>query len=165
MTQSCPFTAEEIIDSFGKEIWYLCLLYVKDRHLAEDAFQIILSKAWEKRFTFQENSSLKTWVMQIAVNTCKNMLRSSWFKVMKKSLPEEMLFAAPAADDTERREVRNAVLQLSTKYREVILLYYFQGMKISEIASALNMKEPTVSTRLKRAREALGKALKGGMEE
>ena len=160
----CCFTMEEIIDDFGKEIWYLCLMYVKDRHLAEDVFQIALTKAWQKRFSFRGESSLKTWVMQIAANTCRNMLRTQWFKGMKKSLPEEMLFSTPAADDSERREVRQAVLQLPAKYREMILLYYFQGMKIHEIASALNMKEGTVSTRLKRARDLLGKELKEEME-
>ena len=163
-TNVCCFTMEEIIDDFGKEIWYLCLMYLKDRHLAEDAFQIAMQKTWEKRFTFRGESSLKTWVMQIAANTCRNMLRSQWFKLMKKSLPEEMLFAAPANDDSRQREVRQAVWLLPQKYREMILLYYFQGMKIHEIASALNMKEATVSTRLKRARDLLGKELKEEME-
>ena len=46
----------------------------------------------------------------------------------------------------------------------MILLYYFQGMRIHEIASALHMKEGTVSTRLKRARDLLGKELKEEME-
>lgn len=160
-----PFTAEELIDSFGKDIWYLCLMYLKDKGLAEDAFQITLFKAWEKRFTYRGESSLKTWVMQIAANSCKNMLRSAYLRGIKRTLPEEALFSVPAKDESERREVRRAVLKLPVKYREVILLYYFQGMKTAEIAAALKLKEPTVSTRLKRARDALGKSLKGGMEE
>ena len=162
--ESCCFTMEEIIDDFGKEIWYLCLMYMKDRHLAEDAFQTAMQKTWEKRSSFRGESSLKTWVMQITANTCRNMLRAPWFKLMKKSLSEEMLFSTAAEDHTGRQEVRQAVLQLPAKYREMILLYYFQGMKIHEIASALNMKESTVSTRLKRAREILGKKLKEEME-
>lgn len=162
---SCRFTMEEVLDSYGREIWYLCLMYLKDYHLAEDAFQIAMTKVWEKRSTFRGDSSLKTWLMQITANTCRNMLRAQWFKVMKRSLPEEMLFATAAEDDSERREVRQAVLLLPVKYREVILLYYFQGMKIHEIAAALKMKEPTVSTRLKRARDMLAQQLKGGMEE
>lgn len=165
MEKECCFTAEEIIHDYGREIWYLCLMYLKDRHLAEDAFQLAVSRAWEKRFTFRGESSLKTWLMQIAANTCRNMLRSQWFRVMKKSLPEEALFATPAEDDSERRQVRQAVLTLPAKYREIILLYYFQGMKTHEIALALKMKDATVSTRLKRARELLSRELKGGMDE
>lgn len=160
----CCFTMEEILDQYGREVWYLCLMYLKNRFLAEDAFQTAMMKIWEKRSTFRGDSSLKTWVMQIAANTCRNVLRSSWFRRMKTFLPEEVLFSIPASDDAERREVRQAVLQLPPKYREVILLYYFQGMKIHEIASALNMKEPTVSTRLKRARDILARQLKGGLE-
>ena len=163
-TEDGCFTIEEIIDGYGREIWYLCLMYLKDRQLAEDAFQTAITRVWEKRASFRGESSLKTWVMHIAANTCRNMLRSPWFRLMKKSMPEEMLFATPAADDSERREVRQAILHLPLKYREMILLYYFQGMKIREIADALNMKEATVSTRLKRAREILGKELKEEMD-
>ncbi|MBE5784020.1 MAG: sigma-70 family RNA polymerase sigma factor [Clostridiales bacterium] len=155
---------EEIIDSYGREIWYLCLMYLKDRHLAEDAFQIALTRVWEKLDTFQGKSTLKTWIMQIAANTCRNMLRTGWYRLLKKTGPEEMLFDQAAKDDTEKREVRQAVLQLPVKYREIILLYYFQGFKIHEIASALGIREGTVSTRLKRARALLAQELKGGVE-
>jgi len=165
VTATCPFTMEEILDEYGKDVWYLCLMYLKNRSLAEDAFQTVMIKIWEKRSTFRGDSSLKTWVMQITANTCRNVLRSAWFRRLKTTLPEEALFSAAVSDDTERREVRQAVLHLPDKYREVILLYYFQGMKIHEIASTLKMKEPTVSTRLKRARDMLAPQLKGGMEE
>ena len=161
----CCFTMEEILDQYGRDVWYLCLMYLKNKSLAEDAFQTAMMKIWEKRSTFRGDSSLKTWVMQITANTCRNVLRSAWFRRMKMALPEEALFSTPASDDTDRREVRQAVLQLPPKYREMILLYYFQGMKIHEMADALNMKEPTVSTRLKRAREILARQLKGGLEE
>ena len=64
---------EEIIDNYGREIWYLCLMYLKDRHLAEDAFQITLTRVWRKLDTFQGKSALKTWIMQIAANTWDSM--------------------------------------------------------------------------------------------
>lgn len=162
---SCPFTMEEILDVYGKDLWYLCLMYLKDRHLAEDAFQTIMMKIWEKRFSFRGDSSPKTWLMQIAANTCRNILRSAWFRFRKKQLPEESLFVLPSKETENQAEVRRAVLDLPAKYREVILLYYFQGIKIHEIATILNIKEPTVSTRLRRARETLAQQLKGGMEE
>ena len=53
------------------------------------------------------------------------------------------------------------VLALKPKYREVILLYYYQDLKISEIAQALQAPESTISVRLKRAREQLKKRLEG----
>ena len=156
---------EEIMNGYGRDVWYLCLMYMKDRHLAEDAFQITMLKAWQGLGAFRGESSLKTWIMRIAANACRNLLRTGWYRLLKKSDPEEMLFDQAARDNTEKRQVRAAVLGLPVKYREMILLYYFQGMKIHEIASALRMKEGTVSSRLKRARDLLAHELKGGVEE
>ena len=63
----------------------------------------------------------------------------------------------PKEDDTLLREIMN----LKPKYKEVILLFYYQDMKISEIARVLDAPESTVSVRLKRAREQLKKRLEG----
>ena len=64
---------------------------------------------------------------------------------------------SPHEDDTLLREIMN----LKPKYKEVILLFYYQDMKISEIARVLDAPESTVSVRLKRAREQLKKRLEG----
>ena len=60
-------------------------------------------------------------------------------------------------DDT----VINAVCSLKPKYKEVILLFYYQEMKAKDIANILNISESAVTVRLTRAREQLKKSLKG----
>ena len=67
---------EELIDLYGDAILRLCILYLGDRQLAEDAFQETFLKAWEKWDGFRGESSVKTWLTRIAVNTCRDMLRS-----------------------------------------------------------------------------------------
>ena len=67
---------EEMIARYGGEILRLCLLYLGDRQLAEDAFQETFVKAWKGRDAFRGESSEKTWLSRIAVNTCRDMLRS-----------------------------------------------------------------------------------------
>ena len=64
-------------------------------------------------------------------------------------------------DDTLLQEI----MRLKPKYKEVVLLFYYQDMKISEIARVLNAPESTVSVRLKRAREQLKKRLEGWYAE
>ncbi|HIZ30962.1 MAG TPA: RNA polymerase subunit sigma-24, partial [Candidatus Fournierella merdipullorum] len=51
------------------------------------------------------------------------------------------------------------------KYKEVILLHYYQQLKVNEIAAVLGAPQSTVSIRLRRAREALKKRLEGGPNE
>lgn len=150
---------EGLIDRYGGDILRLCCLYLGDRQLAEDAFQETFVKAWRQQDTFRGESSEKTWLSHIAVNTCRDMLRSGWFRMMKRSEPVEHLFDLAAPEPPDAAPVRDAVLSLPGKYREVIVLYYDQEMKIREIAQALSLPANSVSTRLRRARALLAKAL------
>lgn len=161
-----PVEIEELIDLYGDDVFRLCLSYLGDRQLAEDAFQETFLKAWKAREHFRGESSEKTWLASIAVNTCRDMLRSGWFRMRRKSAPiDELLdLAADAPTAAEDSPVRAAVLALPGKYREVIVLYYDQNMKLKEIAQLLRLSVNTVSTRLNRARKLLQKALKGEIE-
>ena len=150
---------EEMIARYGAGILRLCLLYLGDRQLAEDAFQETFVKAWRRQDTFRGESSIKTWLSHIAVNTCRDMLRRGWFRLMKRSEPIESLFALAAPQEEARADVRDAVLALPGKYREVIVLYYDQEMTLKEIAATTGMTVNSVSTRLRRARALLRKAL------
>lgn len=156
---------EEIIERYGDDVFRLCLLYLGNRQLAEDAFQTTMLKTWQQMDSFRSDSSLKTWMMHIAANTCRDVLRSGWFRMWKKSQPEDALFdiAAPQAED--HSEVRSAVLALPGIYREAVVLHYYKGMSIREMAQCLHLPVSSVSTRLRRARMLLGKTLKGGWEE
>ena len=157
---------EELIDLYGNAVLRLCTLYLGDRHLAEDAFQETFLKAWKKRDSFRGESSIKTWLMHIAVNTCRDMLRSGWFRTMRRSQPVETLLSLSSGGDLqEETAVRDAVLHLPGIYREVILLHYDQGMNTREIAASLGLSPNSVSTRLRRARALLEKELKEGIDE
>ena len=144
-----------MIARYGDGILRLCLVYLGDRQLAEDAFQETFVKAWRKRDAFRGESCEKTWLSQIAVNTCRDMLRSGWFRMMKRSEPVERLFDLAAPQRDVDFSVRDAVLSLPGKYREVIVLYYDQEMKLREIAELLGLPVNSVSTRLRRARALL----------
>jgi len=144
-----------MIARYGDGILRLCLLYLGDRQLAEDAFQETFVKAWKNRNAFRGESSEKTWLSHIAVNTCRDMMRSGWFRLLKRSEPEEKLFDIAAPQQEKDTSVRDAILSLPGKYREVIVLYYDQEMKLREIADLLGLPVNSVSTRLRRARTLL----------
>lgn len=156
---------EELIERYGNDILRLCAVYLGDHQLAQDAFQETFLKAWKGLDNFRGDSSEKTWLSRIAVNTCRDLLRSGWLRMLKKSKPmEEIMELAAPAPNPEAAAVREATLALHGKYREVIVLYYYQGMQISEIAKVLNLPENTVSTRLRRARVQLGRLLREEVE-
>lgn len=159
---------EALIERYGTHLLRLCTLYLKDAALAEDALQDTFVKAWEKYETFQGKASEKTWLTSIAVNVCKNYLRSPWNRRVNVSDLTQII--GQTEDEfsmaDSHMDVMNAVLALKERYRVVILLYYYEELSVKEMAQMLSCKEATIMTRLKRARDYLAKAIKkeGGFE-
>ena len=148
-----------LMENHGRELKRLCFLYLKDLALAEDAAQETFLNAYKALDSFRGESSEKTWLTRIAVNVCRDMQRSAWWrhtdrKVSLDSLPEPSApFQTP--DPTVMREI----MALPTRHREVILLRYYQEMEIADIALALSIPEGTVKSRLSRARDKLATKL------
>lgn len=140
---------------YGDQLTRLCYLSLGDLAMAEDAVQETFVKAFRHMDSFRGESGEKTWLFAIAINTCRDFRRTAWFsRIDRRVTPEDLPEAAvpfTAADDTLMR----AILKLKPKYKEVILLYYYQQWKLSDIAGALSLPVNTVSTRLRRAREML----------
>ena len=152
-------TVEELIDQHGDDIFRLCLLYMGERQLAEDAFQETFVRAWRHLSAFRGESSVKTWLSHIAVNVCRDMLRTPWLRMRRSARSVEEMEHLPAPDATPRHELMDAIRALPDKYREVIVLVYVQDMKLREAAAQLRLPVPTVSTRLRRARARLAQLL------
>lgn len=148
-----------LMDQYEGTLHRLCCAYLRDASLAQDAVQETFVKAYRHMDGFRGASSERTWLMRIAINTCKDMHRQSWFRFVDRSVTPEDL-PEPAAPMTEEQtELWRQVTALPRKYKEVVLLYYDQGMTMSEVAESLGIPRRTVSDRLKRAREALRMAM------
>ncbi|MFC4022399.1 sigma-70 family RNA polymerase sigma factor [Oceanobacillus longus] len=153
-----------IMDIYGNEIKRLIYTYVNSVAETDDITQEVFVTIYQKLDTFQRKSSLKTWIYSIAINKCKDYLRS--WQSRNKRLKEKMLQQVDQVEveDTpeeliikknESNLILNQVLKLPIKYREVIILYYFKELSVKEISNSLHMKEVSIRTRLQRAREKL----------
>jgi RNA polymerase sigma-70 factor (ECF subfamily) len=144
---------ERIINEYGNSLLKLGFLYLGDVQLAQDALQDTLLKTAASLSRFKGESSEKTWITRIMINTCKNYRRTNW---MKRVTLSEALNEIPAEQTAKSNDgLIEAVMALPAKYREVILLYYYQEMQTREIAKVIHRAESTVSVRLMRARKML----------
>lgn len=153
---------EKIIDEHAEHLLRLAYFYVKDRHAAEDIVQEVFIKFSLQ--AYEERGHLRAYLSTLTINKSKDYLKSWHYK---KIIVQEKLFLGRAKvhrdeliEAEERSKIGAAILALSLQYREPILLYYYEEMKIAEIAIVLNIPENTVKTRLRRAREALKPFLK-----
>lgn len=151
--------------TYEKDLLRLCCVYLRDVDLAQDAVQETFLKAFRCMDRFQGKSTEKTWLMRIAINTCKDMLRGGWFRHVDHSADLEDLPLPVAPPSVEHIALMSAIMALPRKQMEVILLHCDQGMNIRETAQALGISPPAVINRLKKARGALSIALEGGAEE
>ena len=160
--QVCPTSEmERMVDQYGTGMLRMCCVYLGDQHLAQDSF-IKIYRAWHP---MDGPAAEKAWVMRVTVNVCKDYLRSAWKR--KVNLVEQYP-ELPASEDPPKNEegrLLAEIMALKPKYREVILLHYYQQLRVNEIAEVLGAPQSTVSIRLRRAREALRKRLEGGPYE
>lgn len=155
---------QKLIDCYGDSLLRLCYLYLHDLQLAEDAVQETYLRIYRSYASFRgDGCSEKTWMTRIAINVCKSMRRSAYYRHIflpgGAPLSEDALSTGdlPVWDDT----VLRAVALLRPKYRAVVLLFYYQQLSTRETASALGISESAVSARLSRARAELREQLKG----
>lgn len=147
------------MEQYGSSLLRMSALYLKDTHLAQDAVQETFLKAYRHFGDYRGEGSEKTWLTAICINVCRDMLRTAWLRHQSRidvdSLPEAPAdFAFP--DDT----VLSEVMRLPPKYREVVLLRYYQGMKMKEIENVLRISHGKVRSRLNRANLILRDRLK-----
>ena len=138
-----------------------CYLLLRDVSLAEDAVQDTFVKAWQSYDSFRGEASEKSWLMRIAVNTCRDLRRGKWFlhvdrRIRMEDLPE------PAVPFRERDDtVTRAILGLPDSLRQAVILRYYQGFPLQEVADLLGHSRRTIHYRLKKAE----RMLKGSLEE
>ncbi len=152
---------EKLMSDYGDSVFRICFLYLKDYHLAEDAVQETFMRAIMSYEKFEQRSSEKTWLTRIAINCCKNIMRTHWFQIVKNNLADyqEKNSDNPIDALVEKNSISSAIMKLDLNDREIIILYYYQELSIKDIAAIGNTSENTVNQRLYRARKKLKKIL------
>lgn len=158
--ESPDLRLERMMTQYGDGLLRLCFMMLSDRALAEDAVQEAFLRAYQALDHFRGDSSEYTWLTSIALNCCRSLRRKAWFRRVDLGVPLENIPAPGNVSDLADDTVLTAVMHLAPRYREPMLLHYYQGMLVKEIAALLQVPESTVSARLRRARIKLKEDLK-----
>ena len=156
---------ESAMERWEASLARMCFAYLGDAALAEDAVQETFLKAWKGYERFRGEAGEKTWLMRIAINTCKDVRRSAWFRHVDRSTALESLPEPHTPFSAEDDAVTRAVMGLRPKYREVVLLRWYQDLSGGEVAQVLKLPKSTVYNRLRKAYAILEKELEGWRHE
>lgn len=163
MPDTSPDAKENAIHAmkaYGDAILRMSYSYLHNLADAEDILQDTLLSLMKANPVFSDADHEKAWLLRVAINLCKNRLKSSWFKRTEilEDYPDEKMSESMSASESIVFDIVN---RLAVKYREVIHLFYYEGFSTSEIAGLLRKNESTVRSLLHRAREKLKEDLKG----
>ncbi|MDE7311884.1 MAG: sigma-70 family RNA polymerase sigma factor [Eubacterium sp.] len=118
---------------------------------AADAISETVLTCWEKMKGLKKDKYFRTWMTRILINKCNDILRKKEKLLFTEQIPE-----IETTDEGYQNAEWIEVLQmLEEKYRLVVILYYVDGFRTTEISRILDVPVSTVCTQLARARKIL----------
>ena len=168
----------ELYDRFAASLYRLCYSLLMNEQDAEDILQDSFLYAFKNLRRYDSRkASLKTWLYTIAVSRCRNTYRrkrfltvdiTQWLGSQLKAPPAEAPEAAMIRRDASD-SISSALLELSPRLREAIVLRYGQGMTYREISEVMGCPQKTAESRVRlghqRLRESLQPVGLGLLEE
>nr|WP_325228197.1 sigma-70 family RNA polymerase sigma factor [uncultured Oscillibacter sp.] len=142
--------------TYGDTIYRVAYHALDNPQDAEDVMQTVLLRLYECKKNFESEEHVKHWILRVAVNESRRLLRSFW---RRTSVPMEEWQETAVLEDPAKAEVLEAVMALEPKYRLAVYLYYYEGLSVAETAAAMRANVSTVQTWLLRARARLRKEL------
>lgn len=161
-----------IVEQHNTLMFHTALMIVGDRDIAEDVVQDALIQAWYHLGDLRKATALRPWLIRIVINQCitfkRRLARTTAF--MRQALSEqETDLIAQAAEDYKGRmerdwDLAHTIEMLPVKQRAVIILHYYNGMTLPEMAQALRISENTLKKRIQAALTNLRRMLRAEEE-
>lgn len=138
-----------LLDEYSDTVTRLCIIHTGDISDAEDCYQNVFFKLYQA-LKKGELPNPKAWLLRVTVNECRSLLR---YRLRRSTVSLEDVSDIPSPP--KDKELWELVMSLPPKYRDVVYLYYYEGLSVEEIAKVTKTKTNTVKSQLKRGRERL----------
>lgn len=140
-------------------IYRIAYSYLHNKNDSEDIVQDVFIKYLESDQEFQTLDNEKYWLIRVSINTSLTYFRKTWNQ--RVFLDDEMINRTvdPSInnDSAKNEKMFEIIYQLPHKYKEVIILYYYEDLSINDISNILNITTANVKKRLERARNMIRK--------
>ena len=149
----------EAVTKYSDMLYKICIVILCNEQDAQDAIQDTFCRYLEKRPEFRDEEHEKAWLIRVATNICRDMIR---FRLRHPKVYIDELEDSLAAP--EHRETLRELLELPLKQKTVVYLHYVEGYQVKEIADILGITEGAVKMRLSRGREQMRLTWKEGYD-
>ncbi len=142
------------LEKYSAKVYRICFMYLRNKAEAEDAFQDVFLRFMQTEKEFESEEHEKAWICRVAINRCKDIVKSIRYKFISLDNLPELKF-----ENEQDSTVLDAILNLPPKYKDVVYLFYCEGYKASQVADILGSNENTIYSQLSRARSILKERL------
>ena len=150
----------QLADRYERKVYRLCCSLLRDPDQAADAAQESLVRVWKALPKYDRRASLSTWIYTITRNRCLTALerRRDLDSMSDPAVAQAAEAVQPSAAEQGRDHLemlRELVEALPERYRNALILYYYEEKSVDEVAAMLGLPEGTIKTNLHRARAML----------
>lgn len=154
-----------LFDYYFDELYRTAYVLMKSPADADDAVQETFIRVFQSLHTYDLDRPFRPWIHRILLNVCKDFWkRRKWLFIPLDQVYDLRDHQTPHPEDSmlkdeELQRLAQAIRELSPKHRAVIVLYFLNDMRITEVAEVVGVPEGTVKSRLHHAVRALRKRL------
>ncbi len=145
----------KMVKEYRKTIYTVCYFFSKDTEEVNDLYQEILINLWKGFPNYRGESSLKTWIWRVSLNTCSNQERKKKSRIQTVPLSIDIdLYNDEDAGSKQIQMLYDRINRLDVFDRAIILLW-LENMTYQDIADVVGISVSNVTTRLFRIKEQL----------
>ena len=142
------------VHKYYEDILRYCIYHCADKEEAKDLTQETFLRFFSSLDLYVHKGKAKNYLYTIARNLCSNYYKKERYRTAWLA-EKETVYEVPEYDLSTRITIRMCLDRLPEELREVVILYYYQELKQTEIASVLGIGLPLVKYRLKKAKAQL----------
>ena len=143
-----------VYNEYAKELYNIAYGYTRNRDDSIDIMQNSYVVLLESNKKFESNEHIKYFLIRVTINESLDLLKSASKKRVIKN--NDVVVNFPETEKEELQyDLSEIVNALPEKYKTIIILYYYDDMKIKDISIVLKISEPAVKKRLERARNLI----------
>ncbi len=153
-----------IVDDYQKQLFVYIIKYIQDTAIAEDIVQEAFIKMYINLNSYDQNRPFSAWAYRITHNEMVNYLRKhkQTTELNEEAQYDELFddrdnFLEEIDKKIQASQVRTLLYNLPMKYREILILHYFEQLDYQSIGTVINIPTSTVGTRIRRAKQQLHK--------
>lgn len=144
-----------MVKEYRKTIYTVCYFFSKDTEEVNDLYQEILINLWRGFPNYRGESSLKTWIWRVSLNTCSNQERKKKSRIQTVPLSIDIdLYNDEDAGSRQIQMLYDRINRLDVFDRAIILLW-LENMTYQDIADVVGISVSNITTRLFRIKEQL----------